>query len=1251
MASLIQPLGVGNMDAAYLRDKAIEENQELTWGVIPDAFAEGTMVDEVRDSLKLMSFQDDPEFQITPEMRNNNVSNFSKGEADYLEKSRSKAEYIERENNIKIRRERQQRLSSYGNVGTAATLIAGFVDPVSIVAGVATGGVGKAIQMGRLATTLAGGTVAATESYLTGKYEQAYNPHMSDNDVLIQTVMGGGLGLGAAALTSRGSRVAAKATEDVERVAQKEVLKFDPLRDQPRDELSSLFVDQPDVDIPAIRKALQKSKPSSKGYDANMQSAKVARSNVRKLEKERTAIKDKIAAKQLDQAQAANVKGKVTQVDVAADTIKARNKVREKFEPQIKQLEAEIENTTNSKKSGELYSQLTKLQTRYEKGLAKASAKSASKLEKPVEADPKLMRKLDAIETQITEAQANVKLAEKNASVRNKARNWQQMSLEQRVKSIFGDDLPRLSEDTSGSVGAAKVRRGLGVDSRDIEVAEEFGEEGFMRELDGNVSVLGDNILGDIFNSVYTGLMNSKSDYVKGLAYRLFENPQGATRSGEVAKSTASIDSAVFGRMMRTAGGGAHVRNQAFREYIKANGKNVISGHFDMRLKEKWNRDIMYALDSNEIYNTAPQYIKDSVDSMRAQFGKSLSLLKQYGVKGFEDVEYSNHYVPKVISTNNLINAVATYGQSTVRKVISEAYQTGGLKLNYKAADRLAEIRMRQILQAKGSVDKPEIVATKEDLDYLRKELSSAGVDAGTIEDIIQGKVDEMDATQVSDRAKASLKPNMRAELGGLSYYDLMNHDVENIMESYIREAAGNVAMKKNLGVSSYRAALRLLDSVKKTVQDVEGEYDRVDAEFEIIKKAIDVIYGKSINPTSQAAMAKGAQRLRAFTSIIRLQAMGLTNLGELPRVIANQGIRAVLESNPLMTRQKVKELGRKDLEEVDEILDFAGEDWAFEPTMIDTEAFDELNAGGMSRMSRFFGVMDNALAGGQRVAGIANLFRVTQGTGERASIRGVVYNLKQGKVTEQQARDAGWMQDGVNRLDDLNKFMKEYPAESEGRKLLNVEKLKEVDPELFADIQRGVMRLSSRDMQRMHVGETPLFMNNWIGQTLSQFRTFPYASLSKQLIHDVRGDRAVAATTLMYSLGMAYLVSSVRTGLLAAGDPNKDFDDVWGERMEGTALGYNLLNTSGQLASVSLGLDALASFNLLPEEMMASQENDFIGASPLTPPVKGIYDDVTGITGGAWQGDGEEVMRHMHNLTPFAKTIGISQMISTTYK
>ncbi|MEL7428025.1 MAG: hypothetical protein AAFN81_33890, partial [Bacteroidota bacterium] len=140
-------------------------------------------------------------------------------------------------------------------------------------------------------------------------------------------------------------------------------------------------------------------------------------------------------------------------------------------------------------------------------------------------------------------------------------------------------------------------------------------------------------------------------------------------------------------------------------------------------------------------------------------------------------------------------------------------------------------------------------------------------------------------------------------------------------------------------------------------------------------------------------------------------------------------------------------------------------------------------------------------------------------------------------------------------------------------------------------------------------------------------------------------------ATTLMYSLGMAYLVSAARTGLLAAGDPSKDFDDVWGERMEGAALGYNLMNTAGQLSFISLGLDGLGTFSLLPEEMMASQENDFIGASALTPPVMGLYDDVTGIAGGAWAGDEDKVLKHIHNLTPFAKTIGMSQMISTTYK
>lgn len=1082
----INPIGVKTP-----QDTAQEERQVAAQAAAnPDdgqfwstVFRAGTMVDEVGEFLDIQRQKKyDPAFEFTQPMTDSILQNYNTNEADYLTKATSQDEFKLRQHNVELDRQEQQRLQNYGATGAAATMAVSLIDPVGLAIGAATGGLGKAIQVGRVGRIAAGAAIAGAEGLGTSVFEKQFNTSMTDTDVVMQTVFSAGLGTAGSVFASKGDTVAANLAKEVE----------------------------------------------NKAYEAsyNMGNRHLS---------------------------AAGVEGRNTQMIELGD---AEQDIVDKF---------------------------------------------------------------------------------------------QQVDLDS-----------------------------------DINTVKAFG---------------GDNMVSDMMGSVYTAMTSSKSSTIRGWAHSVFENPQGATREGTIAKSNAAMDLATIGRRMRTVGGGAFTRNEAFakelaqQETVGMMGKT--KAMFSFKARADFDKKVFHALQNKDLYARSSDNVKAAVDSVQAQFSDSLDQLKAAGVKGFEDVKFNKHYVPKVLKVENVLAATRRFGADNVKRVISKAYQEGGLKLKPKAADMLAERRLDQTLRGHTAVDRPELATTAEDMDYLRSELESAGVDSETIDSIIDAKVEDIDMELISDRAKKSLQPSIEANHGGLSYYDLMNNDLEHVMEQYIREQAANVAFKRNIGEGSYRAVKRQLDTIARGALNEGVDPSRLKRETDIMSQMVDVMYGKSIN-RGDDRLIKGAQRLRSFTAIIRLQAMGITNLGELPRVIANQGMDAILRSNPLMSRERIRELNRTDLMEADELLSFNGEDWAFEPTSMDLDAIDDLKGVNDGRYAQGMKTLDKMLAAGQRASGVANLFRVTQGMGEKMSVRAVTHKLKHNKINEQHARDAGWVQpkyDDVpvqvtrekldytkinpktgeyglptgeqvtetvmqrqkvgetNRLDDLKKWMDTYGYTKDGYKHFDLEKMQQLDPDLFLDLQRGVMRLSSRDMQRMHHGEVPLFFNNWLGQTFMQFKTFSYASLSKQLVHDIRGDRSIAATTFGLGLGMAYLINGVKTGLTAAGDPSKSWEDEWKENMEGRALGYTLLNTMGQPAALSLGLDALATLGVTPDEWNAQESNNWKGGQTLMPAAAGTIKDAQGLVQSVYDGDWEQAAKNAHNITPLAKTIGISQGIQQLYK
>lgn len=1234
----------GENTQRYLKEKA--EGPYSTADMLSSAWKQGTIYDELAQMYdqQVQDFEDDQTWNIDEDMKADIIKNYSSLEGDYLQKAGSQREWDWRRQQIELDRKDSQEAAKYGVTGQIATLAASIADPAGWVIGTATGGAAKAAQVGRVASGVIGLGLGAGVGYGYGKLEQQANTTVSETGVLLGAAFGAVIEGGIAALAA-GPRKAKMINETNDAIES-------TVHGKPASPEDMYFRANPDAKRSDIEKAINSRTKEIEARVGDIETPYVTAKAEAKRIKADDAVK-----RAADSILEGVPKPSAQMRNAASSLVKKIEQIETSFAKKMEAAEARVAAAKTTKQAEDAAKAIRALKDNKAKSIKGANKKFSDKFG----FKPNTKGTYEIVKVARSEAkQADDLVAQgvKSDEAAAELKAWNAKSIQEKIDELFPEGAPR-----NDSVGAMKATRGREEDI--INIGDEQGlslqaESRIPDEMDTSSTVplafdaiKGNKVLGDSILAPFTILNTSLHKGIRALGNLMLENPQGARQGGAVAEKTVSSIMLNAGRMMRTAGGGAFVRNQAYEKFAKVRGKGLIRGHFDTAARKEFDQTIMLAIDSRAYKEALPDFMKEAVESVEAQMSEVLKQLQAAGVRGFENVKDSKHYVPKIANMANFKNAARKHDQTTVKAVMSKAYQTGGLGISKESADKLAAVRYNQMMRLHPDTNGvPRDVNTND----LINELRAQKVDEEIIEAILVKRADDEMNLDISDRAKKSLLPDLHAEVGGLRYADLVDNDLESLIEGYIREMAATVGVKKMLGASTYNEAKGIIDvevaMAKGSGKMSDKDFKMIEREEQVLKDSLDVLYGKDLNGTTWRGTVKGMSRLRSFTGSLRLYMSGLASVPEFGRILGSNGLSVAGQMRSFSPRH-ISKMKHEDLKELDEIIPFNGEDWAFEPRTKRIEDFAEMD----DASSKMWQIGDLALSGIQRTSQILSMQRMIQGTGEKLATRSIAYRVKAGKITEQQARDAGWIQkrsvrDGdiesikeVNFLDELKEFMDANPKASiEGRKMFNLEAM---SPEMFERLQTGINRLSMRDMQRMAVGELPLNFNNWIGATMLQFKSFVLGSVAKQLVHDVRaGDKMRSATALTLGIGLASSVVGFKSALQWAGDPSErqSLESYVSKRMTGTGGAYNAIMNSGQLSGISLMADALATLNMMPDDLIASRKNEWAGARKgFMPPVVSLGDDAI----KAATGDPKAI----HNLVPFTKTIGINQALTQLYK
>jgi hypothetical protein len=669
-------------------------------------------------------------------------------------------------------------------------------------------------------------------------------------------------------------------------------------------------------------------------------------------------------------------------------------------------------------------------------------------------------------------------------------------------------------------------------------------------------------------------------------------------------------------------------------------------------------------------YNSAA--VRKGAEGAKAQFREGGRIRSEAGEAGFENLDLDKNYVTTILDETAIKNALRNNPKWRVIDLLSLGYQKGRFQLDKELADRVAEAFVLRAKNHTLTMADAVRASTDSDIASFVEKLKKAGVDQDIIDDFSETSMKKELQQHISNRAKKSLVPDISVELGDLKFIDLVDADLPKLLESYTREAAGGAAFARQLGLKTRREINDVLVDIEKSAENSNLDPVLIKREMQILKDGVDLAYGRSINKDAHGTFVRNLSRFRDLTSLLRLQFNGIASAPELARMTAQRQLSTVLEVVPELGAIRGTKNFRKggkysgafnnpDLQEMDEMISFAGEDFALYPNGLRADEIEEAVSEGGSWQQRVGSYFDNAIAQGRRVQEVASGFRAIQGTGERWGVRALALDIKKWvfkdgpPISEMQLNNAGW-HDGF--LDEVKTWMLDNPATTKYKgKDISLMNFGEMPVSMQERLQVGIHRLVARDMLRPMVGETPIGLHKWVGQTLTQFRSFAILSMEKQLVHDIRHDRVMGAIIAMHSAMISYMALAVSSMQRHIGK-----DNAW-EEIENDLVGTNaiagVLGRMGQLAATGIIVDATATMGLVPEQFL--QGRDQVGARAMSPgsvPVVGMAKDileapkaVASMLKGSDDKDraalSSEAIKEVQDVLPFAKMIGINQTIN----
>jgi hypothetical protein len=1229
-----------------------------------------------------------PEADNRYELKENTIKDvtqkYNKDSSDYILDAKSDKDLQYRKSIEDDKLEDMAKLSRGGLTGTALVLGANILDPVSLSAGLASGGSSWVANATGLSKVARAALVAGVENAAIEGVIAMNDHHYKWQDFVLNVGVGSLLG-GAMHLPS-GIRSMREQAEDVlldaasdlkaDSVVRNNSEKLQPAyaKKNPAVDTESInnrifektreYRDLAKQEVPKSRikleekklKALEKEYNSNYAYFKDVQKGMEAKRNSLRDQKAEYVEKFNSKRKDIDSKYSKLIDEAKVKIAKAEKVLaKATGNKVQKANAKYWKAGNDLEIIYQRKKI-----EVNSMDNRLKRGIERAERKLKAEFE---EATTQLRKDQDLIRNQIDTKRYWIRKAKSAKGARGNLNTWNRMTMDEKIKHIYGDEVPVKqrtpreitdtwtppSEQAGYSAGAAAsvdFPNAFQIKFDDQAKFNNWGEIG--EKLPSSFRFM-ETKAGRAVGSMANKLSTSKSMAMRGFQSKVLENPQGGKRG-----YTIDLYTSIEERNMRSAGAG--VVEPAFEGWMKANKNNIKDIVFNPDFRDNFNKKTFLAITDPD--SASDEFVREAAEAYANIFETALGRMQKYGVKAFEGIESKRTYVPKIMSNMKLKQKLA-FNKGLVRDVLVKGYMEGDYRLPRKAAEAIADAHIMRASDSALTFMEGVNRVSSVNSTNLAQLLSDAGVPSDVIESLETARLASEGEMMMQNRARMSLGINPNSEVGGLSVVDLLETNLPSIVDRYVKDSAYDTALAR-MGYAT-RAELEkdiqllnegMINSMVHTGQTTT----EIAHEIQILRDSLGRISGKSIDKVAGTTLGKTIRRVKGYAGLLRLNQLGFSTFAEPARMIVDRPMSIMKEAIPAMKvfgtdSQRVGGvLKRKDWMEMDRVLQWAGEDHKLYGQGLRTEVLEE----GLED-SRVGKIIDNALSYGKHAQSVASGFRLVQGSAERLSVRSLGDKIAQSAISGKNLFDqptidyAGWSN---KFLDDVYEHVRTKGGieRTDSGTVVRTLGIDDMPNEMFDNFQAGIHRIASREMQRLYVGETPRYMHTTLGSLLTQFRAFSIGSLEKQLLYDLKYNRSKGLLIFLTSMFLSGISYGSRVMLNSIG--REDQYEYIENRMSGMNLTWGVFGGMGQIAAVEPALDIAATLGMLPDTLMSSPGKR--GATPLgarSVPAFGVIGDTTrlirDVSKQLTTDDDVNLIKDIRNLTIYNNMIGINQLLN----
>lgn len=653
-----------------------------------------------------------------------------------------------------------------------------------------------------------------------------------------------------------------------------------------------------------------------------------------------------------------------------------------------------------------------------------------------------------------------------------------------------------------------------------------------------------------------------------------------------------------------------------------------------------------------------------AVEGMRKAIRTAAEEAKRFGVRGFDELELDDGYVPRIPQAQKIDQLVTRFGNKQIEGLLAAAFsRASGVAEDVArkvAKGYIHNVRMR------GAGAQSDFRIAVADLDTLVASMKAAGISDEEAEAVAKtlkgfgekdtskaGKIARVKRRLTLDETVTAQLKDQAGELVSVAVTDLFENDARILTRMYVSSVGGHAALAR-AGITSPAEWETVLRNARLYAHDrLKMDPKAVDLEITKLQQVYDVLTGKPLIDYDDPVRAMSFVA-RDWAYVAQSGMFGFAQASELAAVLTTGGFRLVAESVPAL-KGMFKRAADGQLTDYSarEAEDFwaPGTDALLHSTVNRFEgAYDEEL---IPRAHALLDKTEGARHTLRKVAGYASGLTPITVAMQRLSSRYIAQRL----VNTAFGRGRGFSADRLAAM-GLDAKMQARVFDQIKTHAVMDRTGPRADLERWTDLDArdafvlAVSRETNRTVLVPTLGGAPnvraLFRpDSEMGKVLTQFMTFAIQAHSRILMHGVKNMDAERAVNWMLGMTLAGMAYVGRTHL--EGATRKDRAKFLKERLEPDKIAKAAFNMSGFSALLPGAYDTAA--KVLPgidpafSHARTSGLGSGIGFSSFPAGAMGVgaLDAASALNDGKFtQTDWKNVQR----LLPLSRVLGVKQVL-----